>query len=370
MAEDGQGKNYEVDLEQIRKNVLTKIQEDKMAPYYEIICDRLKWSIDADLLAELKAANEEETKKYDDEQEEAEKNAGETEVLDILFARAHFYARIGSKSKAYEALDVIEVRPKVSAGKKLDAVMTKTRVAFFFNDLVMVKRCLERAKELGELGGDWDRLNRLKVYRAFYALLVRDFKQAASLLLDCVATFTCTELCTYQEFIFYAALTNLLLLPRQQLKKQIVDGPEVLSVIREMPELGKLVNSLYECDYRSYFEALVSLTPAFQKDRLLGTHVRYLIRELRLLAYNQFLEAYKSVILASMATSFGVSVPFMDAELSRFIAAGRLNAKIDKVEGIVETNLPDKKNSQYQILIKQGDLLLNRVQRLTRIIDV
>jgi 26S proteasome regulatory subunit N7 len=38
-----------------------------------------------------------------------------------------------------------------------------------------------------------------------------------------------------------------------------------------------------------------------------------------------------SVMLSSMATSFGISTELLDAELSRFIAAGRLNAKIDKV---------------------------------------
>jgi len=47
--------------------------------------------------------------------------------------------------------------------------------------------------------------------------------------------------------------------------------------------------------------------------------------------YGQFLEAYKSVMVGTMASAFGVSTEFLDAELSRFIAAGKLNAKIDKV---------------------------------------
>ena len=38
-----------------------------------------------------------------------------------------------------------------------------------------------------------------------------------------------------------------------------------------------------------------------------------------------------------------------DRELSRFIAAGRLHCKIDKVGEIVETNRPDSKNYQYQV---------------------
>lgn len=57
--------------------------------------------------------------------------------------------------------------------------------------------------------------------------------------------------------------------------------------------------------------------------------------------------------MASMAHEFGVSVDFIDRELSRFVAAGRLNCKIDKVAGIIETTRPDNKNAQYQAVIKK-----------------
>jgi hypothetical protein len=45
----------------------------------------------------------------------------------------------------------------------------------------------------------------------------------------------------------------------------------------------------------------------------------------------QFLESYKSVTLDSMATAFDVGLPFLDSEISDFICAGRISAKIDKV---------------------------------------
>jgi 26S proteasome regulatory subunit N7 len=79
---------------------------------------------------------------------------------------------------------------------------------------------------------------------------------------------------------------------------------------------------------------------------------------------------FNSVMMSSMAASFGISIDLLDAELSRFIAAGRLNAKIDKVGDIVETRRPDKKNAQYQEVIKKGDALLNQVQKLVRAIDM
>lgn len=48
--------------------------------------------------------------------------------------------------------------------------------------------------------------------------------QASELLLDCIATFTCTELASYNQFIFYAVVTNILHLERTKLKKKLVDG--------------------------------------------------------------------------------------------------------------------------------------------------
>ena len=89
-----------------------------------------------------------------------------------------------------------------------------------------------------------------------------------------------------------------------------------------------------------------------------------------MLAYTQFLESYMSVSLESMAQTFGVRAPFLDQELAGFISAGRLSCSIDKVNGIVSSTRPDTKNAQYQATIKQGDLLLNRVQKLSRVINI
>jgi 26S proteasome regulatory subunit N7 len=63
-------------------------------------------------------------------------------------------------------------------------------------------------------------------------------------------------------------------------------------------------------------------------------------------------------------------VSFSLRELSHFIALGCLNCKIDKVNGVIETNRPDTKNAHYQLTIKQGDHLLNRIQKLSRVINL
>ena len=59
-----------------------------------------------------------------------------------------------------------------------------------------------------------------------------------------------------------------------------------------------------------------------------------------------------------------------DRDLSRFIATHRLHAVIDKVNGIVETNRPDAKNAQYQQVIKLGDVLISKIQKLSKVITI
>ncbi|CAE8598019.1 unnamed protein product [Polarella glacialis] len=94
------------------------------------------------------------------------------------------------------------------------------------------------------------------------------------------------------------------------------------------------------------------------------------MRSMRLNAYRQFLASYRSVKLEAMATEFGVSAAFIDEELSSFISSGKLTCKIDKVGGVVESNVSDSRSQVYVEIIKNGDLLLNRMQKLSGAIDM
>jgi 26S proteasome regulatory subunit N7 len=74
-----------------------------------------------------------------------------------------------------------------------------------------------------EKGGDWDRRNRLKVYRGLHLLSIRQFKRGGELLLDALSTFTATELVSYNDFVALTVISNTLTLSRPDLKKKV--GP-------------------------------------------------------------------------------------------------------------------------------------------------
>lgn len=185
---------------------------------------------------------------------------------------------------------------------------------------------------LMDQGGDWERKNQLAVYDAVYLMITRQFRDASKLLLDAVATFTTTELFDYTTFVLHACVIAILYVDRPTLHKEIIKSPEILSVIDDIPGLRQLLSSLYKCQYRDFFSALNTLMPELQRSRYLAPHLKYYLRELRVVAYSQFLSSYKSAKLEAMAEAFGVTPEFMDQELFKFISAGRIHAKVNTKE--------------------------------------
>lgn len=379
----------------------------------------LPW--DENLYQQLQAENEKELEEFQKEEDEAVEKAGDTEIQAAKGKRAEFWARVGDKEKAIAAhQDLLEKTGIL--GTKIDLVLAIIRLGLFFGDKQLVQKTVERAKSLVESGGDWDRRNRLKAYEGLHLLTVRNYSGAAPLLLDSLSTFTSYELCTYSNLVVYAVLAGSISLKRVDFKSKVVDAPEIKAILgdgedkllaltgaisagpgadasmqdadsapvvartavvnlttlgssTEQPEaemavdfdpLAQLVSSLYNGRYTLFFQALAQVEEQFlTQDRYLHEHKNWFIREMRLRAYQQLLQSYRVVGLDSMANDFGVTVDFLDRDLAKFIAAGRIPCTIDRVngKGVIETNRPDDKNKQYQDVVRQGDQLITKLQK-------
>jgi len=357
------------DVSSTKEALMALVRSAHMAPYYRVLCQTHGWPVDEALIKIMQVENDKDEAACDARLKDAEDNLGDMEVLEAMFAKATHFSRIGDLSRAREVFSAVREKAP-SINQKIQIALHLVRLGLFFSDLALLEEEITTARQLIDQGGDWDRRNRLKVYEGCYLMMQRDFKKAAVLFQESIATFTSDELMPYNTMVLYCVLTNVLTASRVDVKTKIVDSPEVLAVIDDIPHLSAFLNGLYECKYRQFFQAMVDLNSAIQCDKYLYAHSLFIYRELRVLAYNQFLEAYKSVKMESMAKCFGISLSFLDSELSRFIAAGRLTAKIDKVGGVIETNRPDTKNTQYQEVIKKGDHLLNRLQKLARVINI
>ena len=326
--------------------------------------------LDEALAARLEGENLNKLMAIEEKIKDAEENLGESEVRDAQMEKAAHIDNVGDQVKALAAYADVIADGKAGAAVRIDCCLAKMRLGLCYMDRDLTDKAVAECHKTVDEGGDWERRNRLKVYEAVNLLSSREFKKAAELLLESLATFTCLELVTYRTYIFYTVVAAVVSLDRVTLKEKVLHAPEILSVIEEIPALSDFMNSLYKCDYGTFFHSLPTIVGQLHCDRYLKPHVKYFEREMCVVAYTQFLASYRSVTIESMAMAFGVSNSFLDRELSRFISSGRINAKIDKVGGVVETNRPDAKNKLYQDAIKQGDALLNRIQKLSRVINV
>lgn len=300
---------------------------------------------------------------------EAEQNFSELDMRDVFIEIGDYFLGLQNFERSFGNYNIAYSKA-ATIDAKLDITLKIMLVAFKTKDRLLIKKQVELASTLFDEGGDWEKKNRFKAYEAVYFMMMRNFKQAALNFLDILATFTSTELVSFTTFVSYTILTSIISLDRATISAKVVNSPEVISVLNEIPEINQLLMGLYRCNYHSFFKALCSVIDTVEKDEFMGQHGRYWAREMRVVAYSQFLESYRSVTLASMATNFGISINFLDKELCEFIYLGRLTCKIDKVNGVIESCRPDTRNSMFQNIVKNGDFLLNRLQKLARVMDV
>ncbi|EAR96456.1 26S proteasome non-ATPase regulatory subunit 6 (macronuclear) [Tetrahymena thermophila SB210] len=312
---------------------------------------------------------DEQLKKIEEKQKDAEENLGDVEIRDAILEKAQLYEKHSKNEKAVEIYKEA-LKKTIGIGKKMDVWFYIMSIYIREKNLPKILETIDACKKLLEEGGDWERKNRLKIYEGIYNLLIRNLKKTSELFLDCISTFNYPDIISYQRIVKYTILTSIISIGRSEMKKKVIHNSEVLSTIRELPDVKSLLDTYSKCDYKSFFISLTRVLDDLKTDEYLAPHRKFFTREIRIVIYSQFLESYKTVTLNSIAQAFGVSVEFIDKELSELISAGRLTCKIDKVQGIVESERIDERNNLYKTAVKQGDHLLNLVQKLSRVIDI
>lgn len=120
-----------IDTTAIRYEILNAIESDEMAPFYIKCCEKYGWELDETKLSTMKDANAKNLEEIDSKTADAITNAGDAEVLDLMFAKAQFFCKIGGWVDASAAYDAILTKEKAGTGKKIDATMAQTRIALF-----------------------------------------------------------------------------------------------------------------------------------------------------------------------------------------------------------------------------------------------
>ena len=311
-------------------------------------------------------------KRIEELQKKMEEDVDGLEEVD----KAQYIFQIGKIYKEEKMYDqaLTQFKETISNTKsfntQIDSLFEICHIGLLQKDLDLLKEYLEKIKDLLKEGGDWEKKNRLKVYEGLYLLFNRNFKEAGKNFLDALMTFTSYELFDFKPFVFYTAVINIISVDRKTLKEKIIDNSDVLSCINDIPHLQSFLNTFYDGEYEKFFKELYFIIQVLKKDFYLSKHYNYYINEMRVKVYSQFLQSYKTVTMDNMAKVFGVSTNFIDRELSNFISQGRINAKIDKVSGIIECNHNEENVDLYQATIRDSDILISKIHKLSKLLEI
>ena len=311
-------------------------------------------------------------KKISDLEKKMEEDVDGIEELD----KATYIFEIGKIYKEQKMMpEAIEkfketISKTQSFNTKVDSLFEICHIGLLEKDLDILKEYLQKIKDLLKEGGDWEKKSRLKVYEGLYLIFIRNFKNAGKNFLEALMTFTSYELFDFKTFVFYTAVINIISVDRKTLKEKIIDNSDVLSCINDIPHLQKFLNTFYDGQYAEFFKEFYYIIQVIKKDFYLSKHYNYYINEIRVKVYSQFLQSYKTVTMENMATVFGVSINFIDRELSNFISQGRINAKIDKVSGIIECNHNEQNIDLYQATIRDSDILISKIHKLSKLLEI
>ena len=309
---------------------------------------------------------EEKLKLIDDKIADCIENKGAIEIRDAYIEKADLYKEKKDWEKFREVMN-LALEKTVGASKKLELNMDILQSFHVERNRKKYAEYLQKCKALEEEGSDWEKKNKLSLYKALANIDIRKFEVAANQLISTINTFNSPEIISFSNLIFYSTLLGILTLPRKVILEKLIQSSEVVTELRRNPEIEALLNSFYRCQYSSFFPSLLKVHSIVLKDQLVAKHDKFILRQARIVIYTQFLESYKTVTLKNMAQNFGVSPEFIDRELAELIASRKLNCKIDKLKGIVESQKADSRISRYDAIVKKGDLLIEKMHKLARI---
>jgi 26S proteasome regulatory subunit N7 len=215
----------------------------------------------------------------------------EFDINNYVFEKAKLYKEQGRTEEAIKEFKVV-IDKTQSFNLKMDSVFEILLVGIRSKDLNLIKENLDLCKKFLKDASDWEKKNKFKVYEGLYLLLTRKFNEAGKLFLDALMTFTNYELFPYKDFVFYTAITNIITVDRVTLKNRVIDNSDVISCIREIPNLKDFLESFYNGDYKRFFVEFYQIIKRIQNDFFLSQHSNYFISEMRIKVYNQFLRKY------------------------------------------------------------------------------
>lgn len=117
-------------------------------------------------------------------------------------------------------------------------------------------------------------------------------------------------------------------------------------------------------------QGLLALRGVLSLDLYLGRHIDALIREISKKAMCQYVFAYSTVKLDSMAAAFGMDVSAMESHVSKLVMSGDIQVRLDSQNQVLVAQNDDKRGSTFNQALETGRSFLNEAQSMMLRLDM
>ncbi|KAI5191011.1 26S proteasome regulatory subunit N7 [Nematocida sp. AWRm77] len=303
-------------------------------------------------------------KGYIPEEPGLEESAAEDTGLDTLGEEDLFaLCEEAAKKVQYERFvrasrRLVEINKSV--GLKFDVYLAEIRMLLLLEQEKEAAAVIKRTESLIELGVDWGRKNKFKVYCGMFCMLEKEYHKAAELFFDSLSTFEGEEFVTYRELVHYSVFCGILTLSRAEIGKKLIDSSEVREVIKDIAGAEEIVGSFYECDYSKFFSCLVLFAEELLDDAWLKDRADYFIYMMKVRIYNQLFMSYKAISLEQMSGIFGVRREYVHADIETMILREDVLCKINHSNMMIYNTPAEKKDG----ITAQTEELSHKIQKM------
>lgn len=250
-----------------------------------------------------------------------------------------------------------------SLALKFDAYTVQIRILLVLERENEISGLIKRIEGLIELGIDWGRKNKFKVYKGLYYMIEKRYERAAEQFLESLSTFEGEELVKYQELVKYTIYTGMISLSRAEIKKRIIESSDVCEVVKEMPGAYEVVLAFYECNYSEIFSWLCQFADIFADDIYLKDRADYFVYIVKVRAYRQLFMSYKAISLEQMSSIFRVRQEYMHKDIESMILRSDILCKINH-QNMMIYNTPLKTKNTLE---NQAEEISHAIQKIIAI---
>lgn len=324
---------------------------------------------DADFDAQATAIQEAVDKGYAEfitKMDAAEEAGSDQDILDLKIQRVKFGAQILEDfTKLNEYLQEV-LKETSSATTRIELYFALSKYALSKKDYSLYSTYIETLTPLVSKDGDWDSRNRFNIYNAINYLLSHNFTEASPLMLNSIQTFASTDILNIDSAMILATYLSIIRCPRKDLVSKVVESPEIIQTLLANQVERDFLDHIYNCRYTPFSHLLPAVQDRLLRSPFLASLAPNYLKEARLVAYRQFLQSFQYVKIDAFAQSFGVSADFIEKDVANLISAGRLEARINLVDNIIEMSHTKNKMSQFEQVLVTADVVVNKLNKFTQ----